>query len=71
MLVNVPVVAELCDHFDDEEDDGAGDVVLHGPERSEGYQHFQIWCRTVGWKTYKSSFRCFTHKNAHPHPRAV
>lgn len=36
MLVDVSVVGELSEHFNDQEDDCSGDVVLHRSAESTG-----------------------------------
>jgi hypothetical protein len=35
MFVDIPVIGELCEHFDNEEDDGTGNVILERPEHSQ------------------------------------
>jgi hypothetical protein len=36
VFVDVAVVPEISDHFDDQENDSARNVVLHGPDRQRG-----------------------------------
>lgn len=66
VLVNIAVVCELGEHFDDEKDNGAGDVILHRANR-DCQSMFAVPHAYI--KAYRSSRWCLLQRYAHPHPR--
>jgi hypothetical protein len=66
VLVDVPVVSEIGDHFDNQKCDRSGDIELHGTDDPSCQLAIRIFRKAEG--SHSSSFRY--RKQRRPQPAA-